>query len=88
MGFGNAFLKNQWLWFHILAGGMLVKLFLKLGFTDQFSFLLVVAIALLWEIYEYVSSDLIAVYGSKKAFLLDALGDIIGAVAMAVIVVI
>ncbi len=76
--------KNVWLWFHILAGGFLMRVFLHL-LDPQRAFISVLAIAVIWEIIEYFMSNIEQIYGSKKAFAADALGDIIGACIMALI---
>lgn len=79
--------KNVWLWFHILAGGIGAKLF-NLFLSPNHSVGLVLVIAMLWEVFEYVKDDVKAIYGSKKAFFIDAIQDVAGALIMAVVVVI
>jgi hypothetical protein len=79
-------MRNTWLWFHILGGGIAAKVF-NLFMTEQLSVLAVLAGAIIWEIYEYLSDDVEKIYGSKKRFYLDAIQDIAGAVIMAIIVI-
>ena len=71
--FKRAFLKNQWLWFHCIAGAIL---------GHFFGIYLVAALALFWEYLEFVFNrrDLEKIYGSKKDFFYDAIGDVLGAV--------
>jgi hypothetical protein len=77
---------NKWLWFHILGGGILTKLFL-IWFTAQTSVLLVLLVAVLWEVYEALKDDVEKIYGTKKRFYKDALQDIAGALIMSLVVV-
>jgi len=79
--------NNYWLWFHIMAGGAFAKL-LNLFLSDFWSIVILSAVAILWEIYELLTSDIQIIYGSYKHFFLDSLGDILGAVIMGIIVVI
>ena len=41
-----------------------------------------------WEVYEYLATDLVSVYSSTERFLWDALGDVLGGILMALIVLI
>ena len=79
-------MKNTWLWFHILGGGVLTKIFL-IWFTGQVTVLLVLAIAVLWEVFEFIKDDVNKIYGSRKRFYLDAIQDIAGAVIMGLVIV-
>lgn len=72
-----AFLENRWVWFHGLAGGSLA-LFLPLW--------AIFALAIVWEVLEYVLSDIDKIYGSFSRFFLDSTGDVMLALAFAVIV--
>jgi hypothetical protein len=83
----KALLENRWLWFHILAGGMAAKL-IHLWFDEYFTFGVVLAAAIGWEVYEGLTSDLSAIYGSDENFVYDAVGDIFGAVIMCLIVIV
>ena len=80
--------QNKWLWFHILAGGILAKLALAFFKNGQIAMEIVLLSAILWEIFEYFKDNVGKIYGSKKHFFLDSLGDIAGAVIMAIIIVI
>ena len=94
MGIIEAFTHNTWLWFHILGGGILAKIFelvychkIRKYDSRQMAVLTVLAIAIAWEVLEYSMG--INAYGNNfKRFVLDAFGDIMGAFIMAVIVVI
>ncbi|OPX32314.1 hypothetical protein B1H10_07705 [candidate division KSB1 bacterium 4484_188] len=80
------FLRNSWLWIHILAGGILVKI-LSQWFSAGVAVVLLIVLAIAWEALEFIISKVEENYGSKERFFLDALGDIIGAVTMGIIVV-
>ncbi|EHO40370.1 hypothetical protein Calab_0731 [Caldithrix abyssi DSM 13497] len=86
--FKYAVYRNKWLWFHILGGGILAKLALAIFKNGQIAVDIVLLSAILWEIFEYFKDDVEKIYGSKKRFFLDALGDIAGALIMATIMVI
>lgn len=81
----KAFTENKWLWVHILGGGFFAKIFLT-RYEPQQAVLLVLGVALLWEVGEFILSDVERIYGSRKRFYLDAIGDIIGALTMALVV--
>ncbi|NOY60446.1 MAG: hypothetical protein GXO75_16160 [Calditrichaeota bacterium] len=85
--FKYAFLQNRWLWFHILAGGALAKISLQYLLARD-AVAVVVALAIFWEIMESLRPDIEKIYGSYLRFFYDAVGDIVGAVAMALIVII
>jgi len=80
-------MSNQWLWFHILGGGVLAKIF-QLFLAPQMALLGVLIIAIAWEVFEYLKDDVVSIYGSKKRFFKDALQDVMGAFLMAAIAVI
>lgn len=75
--FEKAIYNNRWLWFHILAGGILAKVF-HYFFDAQKSIVIVLILAIIYEIYQWIS-------GEHRNFL-DAIGDVFGAFFMAVIV--
>jgi hypothetical protein len=84
------FCHNVWCWFHIIAGGIGAKV-LHL-YTDKWNALLfIVALAILWECFEFLYDGgipgMIKIYGSVERWLYDCAGDIIGASFMALIVV-
>lgn len=85
--FKLAFLQNVWLWFHILTGGMATK-FLNAWFNDLSTFAMVLVAAVGWEVFEGLTSDLKAIYGSIRNFIFDAIGDICGAMIMCIVVLI
>ncbi|APF20385.1 hypothetical protein Calab_1465 [Caldithrix abyssi DSM 13497] len=86
--FKYAVYQNKWLWFHILGGGILAKLALAIFKNGQIAMEIVLLVAVLWEIFEYFKDDVEKIYGSKKRFFLDALGDIAGAALMAFIIIV
>jgi hypothetical protein len=77
---------NVWSWFHILGGGVLARI-LIIWLDPGRTLLWVLIIALLWEVFEWYAEDQEEVYGSVERFWWDAAGDVIGAVACAVLVV-
>lgn len=84
MFFEHAFKRNQWLWFHILAGGIATRIF-SLWLNPNLTLGAVLGLALLWEVIEFFAVDIDKVYGDRKRFFSDAVGDVIGAVAIAAI---
>ena len=81
-----AFLENRWVWFHILAGALLAKIIL-MGMPDYKAVFYVFLAALGWEFIEFAITDIERNYGNEKRFFLDAVGDVLGAVMAALIVV-
>lgn len=81
-----AFLRNRWVWFHILAGAFLAKVMVYFLMPYQVVGI-IFTIAYLWEILELWTTDVERKYGNKKIFFLDAFGDILGALLAAIIVV-
>lgn len=72
-------MNNRWLWFHILAGGILAKLFLL--FETKFaSVFWVFMAATAYEMYQWISGE--------HRDLRDSIEDILGAVIMAGIIII
>ena len=75
---------NSWCWFHILAGGLIAKF---CGFWT------VVVLAFGWEIIEFFLEsggsleNCKKTYGSVERWVYDSIGDIIGAIICAAIVV-
>jgi len=73
-----AFIDNKWLWFHMLSGAILAHIIPLWA---------IFALAIAWEVFEYLTSDVKKIYGSFSRFFLDAFGDVFGAVFMAVLVI-
>jgi hypothetical protein len=78
------FKGNTWVWFHILAGGVGAKV-LNVWMTDV-NFVMLGA--MVWELIEVTFSSPIKVYGSIARWGYDSLGDVLGAVLAAIIVVV
>lgn len=86
-----SFNLNQWAWFHIGGGGVLAKAFLLFGCGKWSSLAFVALIAVLWEVIEYfIETDGKPenVYGSRRRWFWDSFGDVVGAILMALIVVV
>ena len=86
--FDYAFLNNNWLWFHILSGGLIA------GFLDTElllpgwgSVFIVLCLAIAWEMFENWTGDIERTYGTRARFYMDASGDIVGAVLNAWLVI-
>ena len=71
-----------------MAGGLSAKL-LNIWFSGQLTVEIILACAIAWEVFEYFVDvkKLPQNHLYKENFFLDACGDIIGAVMMAIIVV-
>lgn len=91
-----AFFRNVWLWFHMLGGALIARV-ANVWMEAPNSLMLVLFVALVWEIAELilmtlgVTSD--DAYGngevsSGKHFFMDSCGDVLGAVFMAALVLI
>lgn len=71
------FLDNVYLWSHFLLALIYsVILHCILSKNLQFIFRTTFIIALLWEGVEFLTSDIVAIYGSKLHWYADSLGDI------------
>lgn len=89
--FKRAFLYNIWLWFHILAAPVLYWIILQIVPYLNLAYAIFFIITILWEVLEYATSGrdrIIETYGEVSDFVLDALGDIIGANLAVVIVLV
>ena len=82
----DGLLKNQWLWFHMLAGAIAAKILL-IWLDPHPVVLIVTGCAVAWEVFEYFITDVEKVYGNKKRWFFDTFFDIVGALIMALIVV-
>jgi|7_EtaG_2_1085326.scaffolds.fasta_scaffold163885_2 hypothetical protein len=81
---------NSWGWFHCLAGGVIAKAVLMAGESPSRAVSAVVIIAVIWEGVEYfleTGAKPAEVYGSAERFYYDAAGDILLAIACAMLVV-
>lgn len=79
-------LQNQYLFAHIIGGGLFGIIFWRLFKRHDRVLLLVLTLAIAWEIGEYLWGN-IAVYGDIKRFLMDGFFDIIGALFGAIIAI-
>jgi hypothetical protein len=83
---------NYWLWFHMLAGAILGKVGI-LFFSKTLTISLIAILAMIWEIVEYYLEcggdikKIQLIYGSKERWVYDCIGDVLGAILMAGIVV-
>jgi len=84
------FLQNRWLWFHMLAAGVIAKLLLAFKVAPNHVFGVVLALAALWELVEWSKeyTEGFPSYGNDSSrFFLDAVGDVVGALFITFIVV-
>jgi len=70
---------------HLLGGTWGAIGMVALGFPLWAIAVVVASLAVLWEIVELVYDEFNAIYGSTQRWLADCTGDIVGAVAYAVI---
>ena len=80
------FFGNYWIWFHML-GGALLGFTLRRYMNQKIAVLVTIAVTVLWEIYEFIDGDILEIYGSWERWSLDSLGDIVGALAVAILVI-
>ena len=80
----KAVLQNVWLWAHLVGGALIALALLKIWSLSTGNILLMVlGIAVAWEIAEAVFTDIDKIYGSMLFFLYDAIGDVCGALLCA-----
>lgn len=85
------FMMNDGIWIHMIGGGILAKVF-NVYFLPSTSILIILGIAILWEFIEaYIETPnknaIINIYGSIERYVYDSIGDILGAVIIAMLVV-
>jgi hypothetical protein len=78
---------NVWFLFHCAAG--LVLYLIACAFIPKRkhyrALITVLLLALGWEVFEYLHDDVLTVYGSYERWAYDSAGDVLGAVAVAAI---
>ena len=88
--FNWGFMGNCWVWFHMLGGASYANL-VQRAFTKVQTLLSLLAITIAWEIVEFVSgggsTGMIAIYGTLERWAFDSIGDIIGAMCIALMVI-
>ncbi|MFA4990572.1 MAG: hypothetical protein WC579_01510 [Candidatus Paceibacterota bacterium] len=84
--FNYGIMENLWLWFHMLVGGLFALFCEKIGISFYPIIIIVLFMSILWEIFEYITDDVEKIYGSLKRFIYDAIGDIIGSLIIALLV--
>ena len=80
---------NRWFWFHTLAGVVLFLILTTMFRIDAFGAIWTIFIfAIFWELLEYlkIKDHLSTIYENLKHFVLDAIGDILGATGGAIII--
>ena len=81
---------NTWVWFHILGGGVLARFLMLFGWSDVKIMVTVTVVALLWEVFEYfieTKGDPAQVYGSVDRWFWDSVGDVLGTIFCAFLIV-
>lgn len=84
--FRHGVLTNVWLWFHMLFGGFFAYFCKKTGVDCIIGLVALFLIAVLWEVYEYMSDDVEDIYGEVKYFIYDSICDIVGALLVAILI--
>lgn len=82
--FRYAILQNRWLWAHVLLGLIAAKILTPVIAGGRLLLIILVA-ALLWEVGEFLFTDVKGIYGGVSFFLMDAAGDVLGALVTAAI---
>ncbi len=85
--FRYAVLQNRWLWAHVMLGLIAAKL-LTPAFVGGQLLLIILTAALLWEVGEFLFTDVKEIYGGVGFFLMDATGDVLGALVTAAIFIV
>jgi len=83
----NLFGKNAWGWFHLVASALLTSILWRFlphtHTTIRVGLSLVLILAVSWEIFEYYYEikskklKVIDVYGTKKHYIEDTIGDVL-----------
>ena len=88
--FAWGFFGNTWAWFHMAGGGVgafACKRYLK----NKTSVIVLFTITMIWELAEVIvdggKSGMIEIYGSMGRWFYDSLGDIVGAMFIALLVI-
>lgn len=82
----QGFCQNYWLWFHIFSAAILTRFF-NLFLNKLLTVLVILSIAIIWEIIEYKVEG-ISAYKNKEKWAYDTAGDILGAVIISLIMLI
>ena len=84
------FFGNVWVWFHMAGGGIgafACSRYLK----KRVSMMVMFSITILWELIELIGDGgiqgMIDIYGSIERYLYDSLGDVCGAMFIAILVI-
>lgn len=89
------FCSNYWVWFHILAGGLLARLMMRsmTDYLDRWVDIVttVLVLAVFFEVFEVLVLEgglngVQIIYGSIRHWIMDMGGDVLGAVLCAAIV--
>lgn len=80
---------NVWIWFHLCAGAFGANLSQRF-MSAPMGLLTILLLAVGWEVVEFFLdggvSGMIEIYGSIERWLYDSLGDVVGAVVVASLV--
>ena len=75
----KAFVKNQYLGWHVMGGVVITMVCLKVGLVKEYAFLATLGIAILWEVGELLFANIKKNYINYNNYYADAFGDIMGA---------
>ena len=83
-------MDNCWAWFHMLFGGIGARISLALGFSKLETVIIVLVLALGWEVIEFYwdggKAGMIKIYKTLERWFYDSLGDVVGAMVIALLV--
>ncbi|MBT6045325.1 MAG: hypothetical protein HOG49_00770 [Candidatus Scalindua sp.] len=81
---------NVWIWFHMLFGGIGARIGVEF-FSKIETFFIILFLALIWEVVEFIwdggKEGMIKIYGSLEHWFYDSLGDVVGAMWIALLVI-
>lgn len=84
------FFGNYWIWFHMLGGGILANI-IRRYVKPLYTSITILNITLIWEVYEFIEgggrAGMIETYGSMLRWFYDSLGDVVGAMIVALLVI-
>lgn len=81
----KAFITNVYLWVHALGGVFFFSVLYIIFNKTGSSLIILLMLAMGWEVMEYFTNDVKKTYGSFRNFVYNATGDIIIAMAAGLI---
>mgnify|MGYP006433799215 CR=1 FL=1 len=82
---------NVWIWFHMLFGGIGARIGEYIGLENIYTIITIFLLAIIWEVIEFIwdggKEGMIKIYGSLEHWFYDSLGDVVGAMWIALLVI-